>query len=113
MYTKVISAFAVLLVAVFSTTVVSSVDAKPFYKGKRIVFLGNYPAGGANSTEGRIFAAHVARHIPGKPKIIFRDMGGAGGLVATNFLAEAARPNGMTVGFFTWNPVAQVLGDPG
>ena len=42
MYTKVISAFAVLLVAVFSTTVVSSVDAKPFYKGKRIVFLGNY-----------------------------------------------------------------------
>ena len=39
-------------------------------------------------------------------------MGGAGGLVATNFLAEAARPNGMTVGFFTWNPIAQLLSDP-
>ncbi len=87
--------------------------SKPFYKGKRITFIGNYPAGGANSTEGRIFAAHLARHIPGKPRIIFRDMGGAGGLVATNFLAEAARANGTTVGFFTWNPIAQVLGDPG
>ena len=89
MFKKVCSAFAVLIVAIFSPTVVSSVDAKPFYKGKRIVFLGNYPAGGANSTEGRIFAAHVAKHIPGKPKIIFRDMGGAGGLVATNYLDTA------------------------
>ena len=113
MFTKIVSGFAVLIVAFFGTAVVSSADAKPFYKGKRIVFLGNYPAGGANSTEGRIFAAHLAKHIPGKPRILFRDMGGAGGLVATNFLAEAARPNGMTVGFFTWNPVAQVLGDPG
>jgi len=86
---------------------------RAFYKGKRITFLGNYPAGGANSTEGRIFARHLARHIPGKPRIIFRDMGGAGGLVATNYLGEAARPNGMTVGFFTWNPIAQILSDPG
>ena len=54
MFKKVVSGFAVLMVAIFSPTVVSSVDAKPFYKGKRIVFLGNYPAGGANSTEGRI-----------------------------------------------------------
>ena len=50
MFTKIISGFAVLIVAVFGTAVFSSVDAKPFYKGKRIVFLGNYPAGGANST---------------------------------------------------------------
>ena len=113
MFIKVTSIFAALIVAIFSTAVVSTVDARPFYKGKRVIFLGNYPAGGANSTEGRIFAAHIAKHIPGKPKIIFRDMGGAGGLVATNYLAEAARPNGMTVGFFTWNPVAQVLKDPG
>jgi tripartite-type tricarboxylate transporter receptor subunit TctC len=85
MFTKIVSGFAVLIVAFFGTAVVSSADAKPFYKGKRIVFLGNYPAGGANSTEGRIFAAHLAKHIPGKPRILFRDMGGAGGLVATNF----------------------------
>ena len=50
MFTKIVSGFAVLIVAFFGTAVVSSADAKPFYKGKRIVFLGNYPAGGANST---------------------------------------------------------------
>lgn len=102
----ILSAAAVALTVAGSVTAAQSAS-KPFYKGKRITFLGNYPSGGANSTEGRIFANHIARHIPGKPRIIFRDMGGAGGLVATNFLAEAARPNGMTVGFFTWNPIAQ------
>jgi hypothetical protein len=110
--TKLLFTAAIAVAALGVTGTVIGAD-KPFYKGKRITFLGNYPAGGANSTEGRIFAAHLARHIAGKPRIIFRDMGGAGGLVATNFLAEAARPNGMTVGFFTWNPIAQVLGDPG
>lgn len=104
---------AAIAVAALAATAPAMGASKPFYKGKRITFIGNYPAGGANSTEGRIFAQHLARHIPGKPRIIFRDMGGAGGLVATNFLAEAARPNGMTVGFFTWNPIAQVLSDPG
>ena len=99
MFKKVVSGFAVLIVAIFSPTVVSSVDAKPFYKGKRIVFLGNYPAGGANSTEGRIFAAHVAKHIPGKPKIIFRDMGGAGGLVALRFGERLRRKKRQSFGF--------------
>jgi tripartite-type tricarboxylate transporter receptor subunit TctC len=113
MLRKVLLSTAVVSLAVIGLNGSAFSADKPFYKGKRITFIGNYPAGGANSTEGRIFANHLARHIPGKPRIIFRDMGGAGGLVATNFLAEAARPNGMTVGFFTWNPIAQVLSDPG
>ncbi len=40
-------------------------------------------------------------------------MGGAGGLIGSNFLGEIAPPDGETFGFFTWNPIAELLGDPG
>ena len=73
----------------------------------------NYPAGGPTDIEGRIVARHLASHIPGKPNIIVKNVGGAGGLIGSNFLGEIARPDGDTFGFFTWNPLAQLPGDPG
>ena len=83
------------------------------YKGKTVTMIINYPAGGPTDIEGRIIAHHLAAHIPGKPNVIVKNMGGAGGLIGANFLGEIARPDGETFGFFTWNPIAELLGDPG
>jgi tripartite-type tricarboxylate transporter receptor subunit TctC len=83
------------------------------YKGKTITMIINYPAGGPTDIEGRIIAHHLSSHIPGKPNIIVKNMGGAGGLIGANFLGEIAKPDGETFGFFTWNPIAELLGDPG
>jgi hypothetical protein len=84
-----------------------------FYKGKTITMIINYPAGGPTDIEGRIVAQHLPNHIPGNPKIVVRNVGGAGGMIGSNHLGEIARPDGETFGFFTWNPIAQLLGDPG
>jgi len=84
-----------------------------FYKGKRVTMLINYGAGGPTDIEGRIIARHLAGHIPGKPSVIVKNMGGGGGMIATNFLGEVAKPDGMTFGFFTWNVLAGMIGDPG
>ncbi len=83
------------------------------YKGKTITMIINYPAGGPTDIEGRIIAHYLPAHIPGKPNVIVKNMGGAGGLIGANFLGEIARPDGETIGFFTWNPIAELLGDPG
>jgi hypothetical protein len=83
------------------------------YKGKTVTMIINYPAGGPTDIEGRIIAHHLPAHIPGKPNIIVKNMGGAGGLIGANFLGEIAKPDGETFGFFTWNPIAELLGDPG
>jgi tripartite-type tricarboxylate transporter receptor subunit TctC len=56
---------------------------------------------------------HMERLIDGNPTIVVQNMTGAGGLVASNFLGEKAEHDGLTVGFFTWEPLAQVLGKPG
>ena len=71
-----------------------------FYKGKTITMIVNYPAGGPTDIEGRIVALHLPAHIPGNPTIVVKNVGGAGGLIGSNQLGEAA-PNGETIGFFT------------
>jgi tripartite-type tricarboxylate transporter receptor subunit TctC len=96
----------VALAALFSGTAHAQ-----FYKGKTITMIINYPAGGPTDIEGRIVAQHLPVHIAGKPNIIIKNVGGAGGVIGTNQLAEAA-PNGEIMGFFTIDVVAQLLGNP-
>lgn len=84
-----------------------------FYKGKTLTLLINYPPGGPTDIEGRIIARHIANHIPGAPTVIVKNMGGASGNLGANFLGESAAKDGLTVGFFTWNPIDQVLGSEG
>lgn len=103
---------AFLAALMFCTVPAVSPASAQFYKGKTLTVLVNYPAGGAADLEGRLWARHLKKYIAGSPRIMVRNMGGAGGLVATNFLGEVAKPDGLTVSFFTWNPLAQLLGDP-
>src|ERR1700756_492221 len=84
-----------LVAAVFADTACAQ-----FYKGKTDTMIINYPAGGPTDIEGRIVAQHLPAHIAGKPTIVIKNVGGAGGVIGTNQLAEAA-PNGETIGFFT------------
>lgn len=74
---------------------------RPFYQGKNITFLINFAAGGPTDIEGRIVARHLAKHIPGNPTIIVQNMPGAGGVTGINFLGEAAKRDGLTLGYFT------------
>lgn len=80
-----------------------------FYKGKTITMIVNYPAGGPTDLEGRIVALHLPGHIPGKPTIVVKNVGGAGGLIGSNQLGEAA-PNGESIGFFTLDVPGQLVG---
>src|SRR4029079_4542804 len=84
--------------------------AAQLYKGKTITMIVNYPAGGPTDLEGRIVAFHLPAHIPGKPTIVVKNVGGAGGLIGSNQLGEAA-PNGETMGFFTLAVNDQLLGN--
>jgi putative tricarboxylic transport membrane protein len=82
-----------------------------FYKGKTVTMIINYPPGGPTDIEGRIIAQHLPAHIPGKPTVVVKNAGGAGGIIGTNQLAEAT-PNGDSIGFFTLDLIAQFVGNP-
>lgn len=91
-------------------------QAADFYKGKRLTILINYSAGGPTDIEARLFGRHIGRLIAGNPQVISKNMAGAGGIVATNYLGQKARPDGLTIGYFTATATAQAfkpLKDPG
>jgi tripartite-type tricarboxylate transporter receptor subunit TctC len=93
-----------LILAIFGViafiTPSQAADA-PFYQGKNVTFLINFAAGGPTDIEGRIVARHLAKYIPGNPTIIVQNMPGAGGVTGINFLGEAAKRDGLTLGYFT------------
>ena len=98
-------------VSLAATAAACSPALAQFYKGKTVTMIINYPAGGPTDIEGRIVAQHLPAHIPGKPTIVIKNVGGAGGIIGSNQLGEAA-PNGESIGFFTLEVIAQLIGNP-
>ena len=70
-------------------------------------------AGGTVDTFARTFSSYLRKHIPGNPTIIVQNMPGAGGKTATNHVFERAAPDGLTILYGPWDPLAQALGDQG
>src|SRR5262249_32351016 len=85
---------------------------RSFYQGKTINFVINFAAGGPTDIEGRIIARHLAKHIPGQPTFVPQNMAGAGGVTGINFLGEVAKPDGLTIGYFTGPYSHQMMQTP-
>src|SRR5499426_1584414 len=85
---------------------------RSFYQGKTINFVINFAAGGPTDIEGRIIARHLAKHIPGQPTFVPQNMAGAGGVTGINFLGEVAKPDGLTIGYFTGPYSHQMMRTP-
>ena len=87
--------------SIFAIAISGTATAKDFYKGKRVTVMINYSAGGPTDIEARLFARNIGKLIAGKPQVISKNMAGAGGTVATNYLGLKARKDGLTMGYFT------------
>jgi tripartite-type tricarboxylate transporter receptor subunit TctC len=74
-----------------------------FYRGKTIELAIGAGAAGGYDIAGRTVANHMSRHIPGNPNIIVRNMPGAAGLIATNYLYNVAKHDGTVIGMPTSN----------
>ena len=57
-----------------------------FYKGKNLSIVVGYAVGGGADLWSRFLARHIGRYIPGKPNVIVRNMPGAGGFRAVNYV---------------------------
>jgi tripartite-type tricarboxylate transporter receptor subunit TctC len=55
---------------------------------------------------------HMKKYIKGNPRLVFRHVSGAGGVVGANFLGEAGKTNGSMIGVFTIPIMAQVMKTP-
>lgn len=108
------SAATVLGALVAGTVVMAAVApaSAQFYRGKTVSVIINYDAGGNTDVAGRSIMRHMEKHIPGKPRIVIRNMPGAGGIVGANYVGEAAKRDGTVFGVFTVPALAAVMQDP-
>ena len=86
--------------------------AADYFEGKTIIVLSPVPGGSGLDRLTRAFVRHWPKHIPGEPKVIVKNMPGAGGAKALNFLQERARPDGLTLYLGPWAAPGIIAGDP-
>jgi tripartite-type tricarboxylate transporter receptor subunit TctC len=69
-----------------------------FYAGRTVTIVVSSAAAGGYDTVARAVARHIGKHMPGNPGFIVRNMPGAGGMTATNFLYSNAEKDGGVIG---------------
>src|SRR5215470_19360317 len=98
-------------IALFGWSAPTAAQSGDFYAGKRLTVIVGLEAGGTVDTLARAFSVVLKKHIPGNPTVVVQNMPGGGGSSATNYLNERAAPDGLTILYGPWDPLAQALGD--
>jgi tripartite-type tricarboxylate transporter receptor subunit TctC len=87
----------VLLLAGAAMQAARADSVEDFYRGRSISLVVSSSTGGGYDTLARAVGRFLGKHIPGNPSVIVRNMPGAGGIVATNFIANVAPRDGLTI----------------
>jgi tripartite-type tricarboxylate transporter receptor subunit TctC len=80
-----------------------------FYSGSTLSIIVGSEPGGGHDLFARVFAKSFGRHIPGNPAIVVQDMSGANGLVAANYVANAAPRDGSVIGAISPGNITEPL----
>ena len=72
---------------------------RSFFEGKTVRLV--IGPGGGYDYWGRLLARYMAKYIPGNPAFVVQNMPGAGSVIATNYVYNVAKPDGLTVGMPT------------
>ena len=86
--------------------------ADDFYKGKTIDLVIGYSPGATYDLYARLLSRHLGNHIPGNPRIVPRNLAGAGSRVAVNYIYNVAAQDGTALGTADQSlAVEQAMGD--
>lgn len=106
--------FCVIVIVIMGLVSTTLFAAAPFYEGKTLRVTVGFSAGGGFDLWARTVARHIGKHIPGNPTVIVENITGAGGLIQTNQLFKATKPDGLTLGHINGGLIlSQMLGQPG
>ncbi len=67
------------------------------FKGKTIEMIINSRPGGGTDANARRIGSFLSNELPGKPRIIYRNLPGGGGIKANNYFFAKVKPDGMTL----------------
>jgi tripartite-type tricarboxylate transporter receptor subunit TctC len=67
------------------------------FKGKTISMVVGSETGGGTDATGRLVAPFFEKYLPGNPVIVIRNMPGAQGVTALNYIIQQTKPDGLTL----------------
>jgi tripartite-type tricarboxylate transporter receptor subunit TctC len=104
-------AFLAMLSGLAAQTAAARADAvADFYRGRNLVLMTGNASGGGYDLYLRLLAEHLGKYVPGRPNVIVEHKGGAGGLVAMNYVYNVAPKDGsIMIMPFNYDPVFQLL----
>jgi tripartite-type tricarboxylate transporter receptor subunit TctC len=93
---SVVAVILAMLVSL-STLSASAQSIVDFYKGKSINLIIASAEGGGYDISGRLIAAHLSKFVPGHPVVIPRNMAGASGMQAVDYMFNVAPQDGTVI----------------
>ncbi|MFM2445476.1 MAG: hypothetical protein RJB09_2662, partial [Pseudomonadota bacterium] len=103
-----------VIVGGISASVAQAQTVEQFYAGKTMELIVGYPPGGSNDVYGRAVARNIGRFIGGHPQVVFRNMPGAGSILAANHIYNVAPRDGTVLGLLAaTNTLDEKLGAAG
>ena len=95
---RLVPVLSFVLAAVLFATAARAQSVEEFYRGKSISLLIGFSVGGGYDLYARLLARYMPKHIPGNPTITVKNMLGAEGIKAANFLYSIAPKDGSVIG---------------
>ncbi len=80
------------------TSAATAQTPEEFFKNQTVTIYVGLSVGGGYDLNARLVARHIGKYIPGNPTVVVKNMPGGGGLVMTNYIANAAPKNGLHIG---------------
>ena len=91
---------AVSAIALLLSLPAAAQTPEEFYKGRTVTIMLGHPPGGSYHMYATLAANHIAKHIPGNPKVLIEHRPGGGGVIAVrHFYSNSAR-DGSVMGLF-------------
>src|SRR3954454_21367387 len=67
------------------------------FKGKTVTMIIGFTSGGGADVLGRAVSVYLEKYLPGNPVVVPKNVPGAEGVTAMNFLVQQAIPDGLTI----------------
>lgn len=88
---------ATLIAAAFAAVGMTPAPQAADFSGETIEWIIPFSEGGGSAKWAQFYAPQLAEALPGKPTVVVKYMPGAGSTKGTNFFAERAKPDGLTI----------------
>jgi len=96
-YSRGIRYGGLAMAAVFIAPSASLLAAEDSFAGKTLTIIAGYRPGGGVDNNARLIGRHIAKHLPGNPKIINKNMPGSGGARLANWMYNKGKKDGLTI----------------